>query len=132
MCPRVLARAAATVVVAAFCLGVGTTERIEEPEQPTLAVTREEKGAKGLRCGEPAALVVEHGPVPRAARAIMRYEVKADRPVPLALVEDALRVEAANVCADGLSVLRAEMVNGATGVTAVVATAWARREGEEA
>jgi len=77
----------------------------------------------GTACG--ADLNVATGALPADAIPLSRYHVTTSQPVPLPQVLDLLVVHARHRCAAGVRVLRVDVADGATGVIAAEAVAYA-------
>jgi hypothetical protein len=114
---------AATTLILALGAGCVAVRRATTPS-PQLFVSEEKLiDAAGTACG--AAVDVASGPLPAGAVALSRYHVTTAQPVPLAQVLALLAVHGGRRCAHGVRVLRAEVADGADGVVAVEAVAYA-------
>jgi hypothetical protein len=101
---------------------IGCATAPPPPEPPRLSVTVDDVGAPGLDCA--ARFEPVRGPRPVGSRVVARVMVAADRPAPLADLEQAALVPALRRCAAGLSVLRAEAADGTNLYLALLAEAW--------
>ncbi len=122
---------AALVVLAAFVLGTSATQRMRDPdrradakkEPPILTMHTERLGEDGKRCD--AAVVVRRGKAPSHRRPIVRLRVVADRPVPMAYFEQALKERGAKHCAAGVAIASAIASTDPRRLTEVTALAYA-------
>jgi hypothetical protein len=101
------------------CVGVA---RAVQP-LPRLFVAEEYVGPKGISCD--GDVDVRAGALPDGAVVLARYHVTTTEPVPLQQVLDLLAVYGRRRCADGVRVLRADVADGAGGIIAAEAVAWA-------
>jgi hypothetical protein len=102
---------------------VGCAGRPAAAPPPRIVVATVREGADGARCGERVEAV--RGRVPVDARVVLRLTVRADRPVPLALLEETAALHAARACADGLATVQATEAAGTGKSTEAVLVAWA-------
>lgn len=110
----------ASTALLSSCTGV---RRAVTPA-PQLFVDEEEvRAQRGTACG--VTVDVQTGRLPDNAIVLARYHLTTSQPVPLQQVLDLLSAYGRRRCAHGVRVLRADIADGADGVVAAEAVAYA-------
>ncbi len=116
--------AASLCIVVLFLLGAAASPARDEPDQPTIRLTKTWTAAAPTGCGADQAVRLRKGRVPAGAQAQVHIVLDADRPTPLPTFEGVLVQWAAAHCLDGVSLQKAEGPTGADAFDHVEATGW--------
>ncbi len=129
--PRVRGMAA-VIALTAFVLGATATQRMRDPARrgpenlppPTLTMHTERFTPDGNDCTKEA--VVARGKVPAHVRRVVGLRVVADRSVPMAFFDEALRERGTKHCVDGVTIVAAVADKDPRQILEATAVGWVK------